>query len=600
MKKLTTFVFAALGALVLTGCKPAVKDTFTVTFDSHGGSAVAEMKDVKVVETEPVTTLARHEFKGWYEDAEYTGNRLTFPYNVTKDITLHAKWNELKYTVTFETNEGSAVAPMNVSIIETEPVTSRNGYSFDGWFTSMDSTSRVTFPYVVDHAQTLYAKWTLITYLVTFDADGGSPVATQDTVLIETEPATSRTGYNFLGWFASDTATDPVTFPYTVDHAQTLHARWERDKSIPLMDGVADEDIWSTSVMDKAESIYLNENYFVTIYATKQEAGIYIYAEQYVANLKSHATEWWNNNNIEFRFGNEIVIPDTGVEHQYVLSDMSGGFANHGTIGVVNGQMSGNLHLVLFELFIPWNQLEVTYDNNILFSAGSNMAGGWAATASWGRIRADKLDDYKVITADGIVPFAGLGENFFERTGTELLAEPVHRVRADGYTWDSHFVDIRLDGTESWELRVDMHSNNAEQPYNDCGWCGEVYSPNWTSGGWTFRQDWWGWGGWSQGGTDHNAGPHGDFVDCPDGDGIYPAMKDKEVTVFVEFNATLSRIAVRGVYTSTTTGYEDGQVFIAYTSDIFNYRGEMIASFGFCNGDVTVKSVQLISGSLAA
>ena len=82
-----------------------------------------------------------------------------FPYEVTKAQTLYAKWEKNKYTVQFETNGGTAVNDMTVSTIDESPVTTREGYTFVGWYTESSFTKKVTFPYEVTKAQTLYAKW---------------------------------------------------------------------------------------------------------------------------------------------------------------------------------------------------------------------------------------------------------------------------------------------------------------------------------------------------------------------------------------------------------------------------------------------------------
>ena len=85
---------------------------------------------------------------------------MTFPYDVTKAQTLYAKWEKNKYTVQFDTDGGTVVGDMTVSVIDISPVTTREGYTFDGWYTEAAFVKRVTFPYEVTKAQTLYAKWT--------------------------------------------------------------------------------------------------------------------------------------------------------------------------------------------------------------------------------------------------------------------------------------------------------------------------------------------------------------------------------------------------------------------------------------------------------
>ena len=137
------------------------------------------------------------------------------------------------YNVTFVTNGGTAVADRNnVTSIATEPVTTRSGYDFAGWYTSSTfSGSRVAFPYTVTANITLYANWTpenAQTYNVTFVTNGGTAVVARNNVAsIATEPVTTRSGYDFAGWYTSSTFSGSrVTFPYTVTANTTLYANW--------------------------------------------------------------------------------------------------------------------------------------------------------------------------------------------------------------------------------------------------------------------------------------------------------------------------------------------------------------------------------------
>ncbi len=64
------------------------------------------------------------------------------------------------YTVTFETNGGSAVSTKSdITNIATSPPTIRSGFDFDGWFTDNAFSNKVTFPYTVTSNIKLYAKW---------------------------------------------------------------------------------------------------------------------------------------------------------------------------------------------------------------------------------------------------------------------------------------------------------------------------------------------------------------------------------------------------------------------------------------------------------
>ena len=66
------------------------------------------------------------------------------------------------------------------------------------------------------------------TYSVTFDAQSGSSVALQNTASVASSPATTRTGYNFQGWFDAATDGNEITFPYAPSSDTTLYAQWQQ------------------------------------------------------------------------------------------------------------------------------------------------------------------------------------------------------------------------------------------------------------------------------------------------------------------------------------------------------------------------------------
>lgn len=72
---------------------PPAPTEFTVTFDSCGGNTVPSVKG-KTVQNEPLPEKDGFDFVGWYENSDYSGNRVVFPYTISKDVKLYAKWQE--------------------------------------------------------------------------------------------------------------------------------------------------------------------------------------------------------------------------------------------------------------------------------------------------------------------------------------------------------------------------------------------------------------------------------------------------------------------------------------------------------------------------
>ena len=140
-----------------------------VTYDSQGGSTVPYdyvISQGDTVNAPDDPTRTGYVFGGWYPTAACDTTAVTFPYAVTADTTLYAKWTPV-YTVTFDSNGGSAVAAQEVikdgkAIEPTDPALSGN--VFGGWYADEALTDVWDFDTdTVSGATTLYAKWTELT-----------------------------------------------------------------------------------------------------------------------------------------------------------------------------------------------------------------------------------------------------------------------------------------------------------------------------------------------------------------------------------------------------------------------------------------------------
>ena len=212
------------------------KNTYTVSFDSNGGSDVdsqqVEYKDTVSQPDNP--TLDGYTFQGWTLD----GDPYDFNTPVTSSITLKALWSKntpvaKKHTVTFDSGEGSKVDSQTVK--EGDPVSkpdnpTREGYTFNGWLLGGDPYDFTT-PVMQD--LTLTAKWEktkVASYTVAFDSADGGDVPSQTvergkTAVKPDDP--TREGYTFLGWYAGDDAYDWNT-PVTGNLVLTAH--WLKDE----------------------------------------------------------------------------------------------------------------------------------------------------------------------------------------------------------------------------------------------------------------------------------------------------------------------------------------------------------------------------------
>ena len=137
---------------------------FIVTFDNEG-TKTQEIIDAGSKITEPTApTKEGYRFDGWYYDNNGGKAKWNFGTDtVTRAMTLKAKWVQT-YTVAFDTNGGSAVAPVTVdtgSTVTKPADPTKSGYTFGGWY--KDSTLQTPWDFAngtVTADTTLYAKWT--------------------------------------------------------------------------------------------------------------------------------------------------------------------------------------------------------------------------------------------------------------------------------------------------------------------------------------------------------------------------------------------------------------------------------------------------------
>ncbi len=196
---------------------------YTITFDTAGGSAIAPItKDYGTAITAPADpTREGYTFAGWD-----TAIPATMP---AHNMTITAQWTVNQYTITFDTDGGSEVAPITQdygSAITAPAAPTREGYTFTGW----DKTIPATMP---AGDMTITAQWTVNQYTITYDLDGGTAEGNPDTYTVETDAFTlknpTRPGYTFTGWSGTGLTGEDnltVTIPKGSTGNRSYTAHW--------------------------------------------------------------------------------------------------------------------------------------------------------------------------------------------------------------------------------------------------------------------------------------------------------------------------------------------------------------------------------------
>ena len=211
---------------------------YTVSYDSHGGDMVNDTTQLygSLINTEPQPTRTGYAFSGWYASGGYIGSRVTFPYTVEGNATLHAKWTGNPYRIFYNSSGGSAVAAQDIAYGEnTQAPTppTKQGFTFAGWYTDAGCTTAFTFglPYATMGNTTLYADWSDSILAVNFDTGGGSTVPQQNITYggyaTKPSPNPTRAHSDFAGWYTDTTYATAWNFAaMAITDDTTIYAKW--------------------------------------------------------------------------------------------------------------------------------------------------------------------------------------------------------------------------------------------------------------------------------------------------------------------------------------------------------------------------------------
>ena len=234
---------------------------YTITFDTNGGSEIAPItQDYGTEITAPDNpTRKGYTFKGWDKEIPET-----MP---AENITVKAQWEINQYTITFDTNGGSEIAPITQDYgteITAPDNPTRKGYTFKGW----DKEIPETMP---AENITVKAQWEINQYTITFDTNGGSEIApiTQDYGTEITAPDNpTRKGYTFKGWDKEIPKTMPA-------ENITITARW-KDTEKPTGEIIIGTNKWNEFLNELTFGIFFKDTQEVTINAADNSGVVFV------------------------------------------------------------------------------------------------------------------------------------------------------------------------------------------------------------------------------------------------------------------------------------------------------------------------------------
>ena len=224
--------------------------SYTVTWNANGGTvspASTTKTHGSTLGTLPTPTRAStaeysYTFAGWFT-ATSGGTQISSTTTVTGNVTYYAHWTATKrsYTATFNGNGGSTPSPSSITkeyntALGTLPTCTRTGYTFLGWYTASSGGTKISTTTVVTKDITYYAQWSINSYTLTFNPNGGTVTPTSKdleynsaygTLPTPTRASDAQYTYTFAGWYTAATGGTQVTAATKMAAKDTtVYAHW--------------------------------------------------------------------------------------------------------------------------------------------------------------------------------------------------------------------------------------------------------------------------------------------------------------------------------------------------------------------------------------
>ena len=343
---------------------PVTADTIVSTAGNH--TIYAKWSNGKI--TLPTPTRTGYIFRGWYSDSEFK-NQVSNTTQYNSNTTLYAKWEAIKYTVTYNSNKpeiaSSSVTGSTADSTHTYDVErslTKNGYALTGWtFTGWNTSANGNGTSYADEAKvvnqtatnggriTLYAQWRANTYTVTYNKNNAtefdgetSKVVTYDTqygslpsvkriysVVFATNggtPCVDKTSrYNFEGWYLGSNKIISSTYVHTPSDHQ-LTAKWsggEIELPATIKEGYNFEG-WYNEAGEKVGNA--GEKYAPT---SDETLFAHYIGKEYTLTVNPNGGQWKDSTskqNVVGRMGSSIIldVPTAPNGYKVVFSKNNG------------------------------------------------------------------------------------------------------------------------------------------------------------------------------------------------------------------------------------------------------------------------------------
>lgn len=285
-------------------------------------------------------------FVDWYTNKELTGRPVTtLAKGSSGDKTFYAKFEKNTYTLTFDTDGGSEVAPATAlyqEAVDRPADPEKEGSIFCGWVTEKGGSTLFDFDKGLSDNTTVYAAWRAEgTLAVSFESNGGSGVVTQGVAAGEkaVKPADpEKEGFTFSGWFTDKGFTKEFDFETTaITEDITLYAGWieKLEDKLTLSEESRGDKTYAgdaSGVASDYVGVKLYEYFYgdtITVEATAAEPGAWVGIFQnadFISKDFSNSVNWYSvddyvsraDRRVDLRTINDTSLP-FGIDYWAVL-----------------------------------------------------------------------------------------------------------------------------------------------------------------------------------------------------------------------------------------------------------------------------------------
>lgn len=298
-----------------------------------------------------VTAKDGYAFGGWYTDRKFTESSKftdgeTMP---NHDVTFYAKWTAIQYEITYVLDGGTNVSgnPAQYTV-ETEKIAlvapTKTGYAFEGWYSDNTYSTKVTEIATGSVGDvTLYAKWTINQYTITWETNGGNALTGNYTTKADygtsivlpdtpTKNQTVSTTHTFAGWYTDVACTHPLEDGAIVpENGMMLYAKWNETARKYTITWVSEGADNKTTELVYGARLGMNtpsdiqrdaeEGYTWEIegwYTQPDGAGQKIDGSTTVTGDATYYAKWeqvWKYYTVSFDLGGVATIPPQRVKH---------------------------------------------------------------------------------------------------------------------------------------------------------------------------------------------------------------------------------------------------------------------------------------------